>query len=234
MLASIHATTSAGSLTGGEIRGYLIDLAVVILGVTAAFALNSWWERRRHRQLEQKYYRNFEKDIDSDLEQLAGVIELNRAKRDKAARFVESLRSGSHTLDSSMEIIRDILTMLSFKPVRTTYSSLVNSGDFNSIGRFEFKADLVKLYDAYDEAAAKEGWLEDFVSRFAMPFIYGNLDLAANSIPDPELIHRAEFKNLVLGYYALLIQSVSGYEAVQTTGTGFMSRLKSRIGKGSR
>jgi hypothetical protein len=178
------------------------DDILSVTGVTAAFILNSLWERRRHKQLEQKYYKSFGKDVGSDLKLLAEVIELNRAKKDRAAGFVESIRKDCQTVDSCMEIIKDTLTIVPFKPIRTTYNSLVSSGDLNAMGNFEFKADLVKLYDGYEETASKERWLDDFISRFAMPFIYENLDLTTTTIPDPHLIRSSRFKNLVLGYYA--------------------------------
>jgi hypothetical protein len=223
------SATLAGGLSSRDVMGYLIDLAVVIAGVTAAFMLNSWWERRRHRQLEQKYYRSFGKDVGSDLKLLAEVIGLNRTKRDRAARFVESIRKDDQTVDSSMAIIQDTLTMFPFKPIRTTYSSLVSSGDLNALGNFEFKADLAKLYDGYDETASKERWLDDFISRFAMPFIYENLDLTTVTIPDPQLIRSSRFKNLVLGYYALLIQNLEACETAEKTGMEFMARMKKRM-----
>jgi hypothetical protein len=229
LFSSLSTAASASGLSGRDVTGYLIDLAVVITGVTAAFILNSWWERRRHKQLEQKYYGSFGKDVGSDLKLLAEVIELNRAKRDRATRFVESIRSDCQTIDSSMEIIKDALTMIPFKPIRTTYSSLVSSGDLNAMGNFEFKADLVKLYDGYEETASKERWLDDFISRFAMPFIYENLDLTTTTMPDPHLIRSSKFKNLVLGYHALLIQNLEACETAERTGMEFMARLKKRM-----
>jgi hypothetical protein len=227
--SSLSTAASASGLSSRDVTGYLIDLAVVITGVTAAFILNSWWERRRHKQLEQKYYRSFGKDVGSDLKLLAEVIELNRAKKDRAAGFVESIRKDGQTVDSSMKIIQDTLTIVPFKPIRTTYNSLVSSGDLNAMGNFEFKADLVKLYDGYEETASKERWLDDFISRFAMPFIYENLDLTTTTIPDPHLIRSSRFKNLVLGYYALLNQNLEACETAERTGMEFMARLKKRM-----
>lgn len=234
MPALVAAPSPARTSPPGAPTGYLIDLAVVIIGVTAAFMLNSWRERHLERQRERKYLAGFETDIESDLAQLREIITQESARRDRMASYIASMKAGSETMESSTAVMVDVMTIVRFKPNRTTFTSLMNAGHMNSTGDFAFRARLVRLQDEFDSVAEKEEMLREFVSGFAMPFTYGHMNMMGGAFLDAGVVKTPGFRNLVLGYSTLLSQNLEAYlvleGVVEDFREGVRRRLKRRAG----
>jgi hypothetical protein len=56
-------------------KNHVVELIVVIIGITSALALNNWNENRLSENLETKYLQSLTKDIASDLQQLQELVE---------------------------------------------------------------------------------------------------------------------------------------------------------------
>lgn len=67
---------------------HFIELVVVFIGITAAFALNSWWENHKQAQAERMYLNDFSQDLLSDAESLQTIIPSNEAKLSRVGRFL--------------------------------------------------------------------------------------------------------------------------------------------------
>lgn len=211
------------------LTGYLLDLAVVIIGVTAAFMLNSWRERHLERQRERKYLAGFETDIESDLAQLREIIGRETARIDRMASYIGSMKDGSQTVESSAAIMVDIMTIVRFKPNRTTFTSLMNAGHMNSTGDFSFRARLVRLHDEFDSVAEKEDMLREFVSGFAMPFTYEHMNMIGGAFLDAGVVETPGFRNLVLGCSTLLGQDLEAYLALEGVVSDFRDDVRRRL-----
>ncbi len=231
VLPAVAAAAAADSTSppAGSPTGYLLDLAVVIIGVTAAFSLNSWRERRKDLQRERTYLLGFERDTESDLAQLAELTGQESARSVRAASFIDSMKAGVASIGDATLMMTDIMTIVGFKPNRTTFTSLMNAGHMDATGDFAFRASLVRLQDEFDTVAEKEGWLREFVSRFAMPFIYDHMDLSDGSFTGPGIVDSPGFRNLVLGYSTLQSQNLRAYEELGSTLSTFRGELRRRL-----
>ncbi|MDM7992535.1 MAG: hypothetical protein QUS11_04420 [Candidatus Fermentibacter sp.] len=221
----------APAIPPGILSGYLIDLAVVIIGVTAAFMLNAWRERHLDRQRERKYFAGFETDIESDLVQLREIVGQESARRDRMASCIASMKDGSQTIEAGMAIMMDVMTIVRFRPNRTTFTSLMNAGHMDSTGDFAFRARLVRLHDEFDSVAEKEEMLREFVSGFAMPFTYRHMNMIGGTFLDAGIVKTPGFINLVLGYSTLLNQNLEAYLVLEGVVTDFRDDVRRRLGR---
>lgn len=209
--------------------GYLIDLAVVITGVTAAFLLNSAWDKIKRNQLEKKYLASFLNDIESDLKLAQETVESNKQKSDRSKAFIELIKTDSHSADKALEIFQDIATINQFAPKMTTYISIVNSGNLSIMRDFELKEKLIHYYKSFEEIKLKEKISNDFIFNTAIPYMYKNVDLLNHKIIDPDIIRENDFKNIFLGYFALSGQLLEAYETLKESNEKISACLKKSI-----
>jgi hypothetical protein len=64
--------------------------------------------------------------------------------------------------------------------------------------------------------------------RIAVPFVFENMDLVKKTFPTAQSIRSQTFRNLVVGYYALLTQNIEMYKALAGMNTLEKKRLTAR------
>lgn len=191
----------------------LIDLAVVFIGITAAFMLNSWRETRDEKEQEYRYINGIFRDIELDANNLELIIAQNNAKREKFKSFLESYTQNSASKDSAEVIVFEMANIIPFRPQNSAYESLINSGKLNIISDYELRENIVSYYKDYELLFIKEKLASDYLNSYVVPFIFKNIDITNNKILNKEIIRSLEFKNIIAGYYALLIQNTEAYRA---------------------
>ena len=71
-------------------RDQLINLLVVIIGISAAFQLDNWREGRKQRRNEKVYLENLINELDIDLNELDTLVEFQKIEI-RALRNVKDL-----------------------------------------------------------------------------------------------------------------------------------------------
>ncbi|MBN1151541.1 hypothetical protein JXA84_10030 [candidate division WOR-3 bacterium] len=195
--------------------GYIIDLAIVTAGVSVTFILNSYWEKVKMIRLEKKYLDDFMRDLQHDLDIAQQLTEQNRKKNKRAKAFTESIKQNTHTPENSIEVFQDIATINQFTPKMSAYVSIVNSGNLNIIRNYDLRNKLVSYYISFEEIKLEEKISNDFAFNTAIPFMYRNIDLLNHKLINSDCIYATDFKNIFIGYFALLQQVLDGYETLK-------------------
>lgn len=209
--------------------GYLIELVVVFIGITAAFMLNNWRENFKDNQLEQKYLNSLFDDIVYDSQQLKIILAANENKLNQAKRSIEILTTGDLATDSAAGLLASILTNYPFTPETSTYESIKYSGNFNILSDYELKEALILYYQSFEEARFKEQIYNDYIHEYAIPFVYKNMDLLNQTIKTPTAVRGHTFNNLVVGYYALFGQVIEMYQVLVEMNQKLKKRLAEEI-----
>jgi hypothetical protein len=192
-----------------------IELIVVFIGVTAAFMLNTVREDYKDTQSEQQYLNSFLNNLSYDSALVKEVIDFNRSKIERLNGYIILIKSDNLTVDSAAVLCGDMSANFQFSPKTITYESIVNSGNFGIISNYKLKEELIRYYKGFDDMKLKEQIFNEFLKDYLIPFIYANFDMLNQKIKTPNAIKGHSFSNLVLGYYALLSQSLESYEKSQ-------------------
>lgn len=128
-------------------KNKLIDLVVVFIGVSIAFALNNWQQNKNSNVLHQKYLVSLRGDLIKD----QGVIQNDLKRLDTISFKIERLiaySSGTNISGDSLGYyISGILTQTIFRPNNHTFQSIINSGDITNFGDVNFVKGLGELYN---------------------------------------------------------------------------------------
>ncbi|KAA0226677.1 hypothetical protein KJ068_04785 [bacterium] len=205
---------------------HFIELVVVFIGITAAFALNSWWENHKQVQAERMYLSDFSQDLLSDAESLHAIIPANEAKLNRVGRFLwQDLQNNQWPVDSAAAILVETLSAQTFAPKNSTYESIKNSGNLGLLSDYRLRKELIAYYEIFSEVALKERVYFEWLNAFILPFINANMDVLKREIKTEPAIRNHVFKNLIAGYYVFLQQNLDMYKTVQTMNDSLKTRL---------
>ncbi|WP_421763964.1 DUF6090 family protein [Ekhidna sp.] len=129
---------------------YLIELVIVIVGVTIAFWLNTRAESIKENQTLKNYYTELLSDLKQDSVLLANSIKLNERKVNLMVRAMGLYGQVPVNRDSIFIYSQQVGNYYFFEPNDITYQSMINSGDFKLISNLELKRQLVSLYHRYE------------------------------------------------------------------------------------
>jgi len=213
---------------------HTLELVVVFISITAAFMLENWRENRKERQLEQKYLDSFRDDLSADAGVLNAIIPANAAKLERAAKFLwVEMKNNNWPVDSAAVILANMMTVDPFQRKKSTYESVKNSGSLGVLSDYEMRAKLVLYYDSFEDVGIKEKLYFDWLNAFVFPFINNHVDIAAQKILSVQAVRGPLFKNLLVGYYALLQQNLQTYQSMNRMNAAVRAKLSQHREDGS-
>ena len=68
---------------------YVVEILVIIIGITLSFAVDEWKDLRQKRELEQVYLKSLLSDLEQDLRELDEVMEETRLVIDKGEELLD-------------------------------------------------------------------------------------------------------------------------------------------------
>ena len=191
----------------------ILDLLIVIIGITIAFRLNNWNESRKTNTEIKSYIKSFYDENKSNQQDLANAIKLLKLKE----KDVDSLKQILISKDYSNKRIRVLVSSMSseiaFDPTTITMQNITSSGKFDQIGSFKLRKDIMSTYDSYKTSAELESLLSHYGSQYISPFFFKNVRLSNFSSIHSNFVKNPLFTNIVIGYDVLLSQLLKGYES---------------------
>lgn len=189
----------------------LLELVVVFMGITLAFALDRWNETEKTQQLEEKYLQSFRDDLAQDYENLEARIAHADTTRMKIRRAVELLESEPAKLDSIAMLLIPMMHVVKLDTKRSTYESITGSGNLSILSNYELKQALAD----YDQYAELSGMAFDvyntYVHDFVIPLFMDNLDFSKGVFIDSTVVRHYKTLNITLGYQTLIDQNARFY-----------------------
>jgi hypothetical protein len=137
---------------------YLVEIIVVIIGITISFAISKYQEDSRNRKLAHVYLEDLKEDIKSDIQSLDIVIQ----KTDSVIRSGQSLLNQSDAAKISLtkkdlvNLVRAIIARPNFISKNATFSSLKTSANFQLIEDIQLKTLLFEYDQDYQTIKAME------------------------------------------------------------------------------
>ena len=197
-------------------RAHFIELLVVIIGISIAFALDGWSERKKDKQLEINYLNSLKSDLSRDRQDMLNVIDSTNTIIGHIGEAFQLIYSGANSKQYRTHHITSAYTASYFYPNNGTYISLVNSGSLNVITDFEVKSKLADLYNVnYRELERVDNVIRKLVDDMIYPFMITNIEFGKQRgvLNDASALKSNEAINMLGSYFNFLRTRKSTYQA---------------------
>lgn len=193
-------------------KSKLIDLLIVIIGITIAFQLNNLNESSKSKTQEKDYLKSFYKENRDNESSLSLALEFAFNTKNDIDSLKQILLSKNYEDDRIKNLSASMMALSDFNPSLITMENITASGDFELISNFEYREKIIDTYNSYQTTSQLEGILSDYVNQYVTPFFFENVRFSDFTSLKENFIKKPEFENIVLGYDALLTQKLKGYE----------------------
>lgn len=138
------------------VRGYLVELVVIFVGVALAFAVENLREDLNERAVGDRYLNDFRQDLQADAQMLQAQIETRRTQLKNALTVLEFYEGRAVEPQLFFEAFYPAMLSFSARPNRNTLTEVLNSGSLRLIRDDRIRTGLLDLYATYDDIAATE------------------------------------------------------------------------------
>lgn len=132
----------------------VLELALLVLGILIALAVDGWMDDRRDARTERQYLELLVRDLDRDLEVLAEFIAFEEQQTAGGILAYRALRSG--VVPEDREAVATALSTLisrrTLRLTRATYTDLLSTGHLRLIRSAALRDRIVGLYEANERA----------------------------------------------------------------------------------
>jgi hypothetical protein len=158
----------------------VIEILVIILGVTLSFAVDEWKDEREKRQLEKVYLKSLLSDLREDVNDLNEIIDETRQVIAKAQTLMTVAERTVHDSLNRVQFVNDIKFITkrpNFIANDATFSDLKGSGHLHLLTDFTLKNSLFKYYKRYESIQAVETAERDAVISIMGPYLIRRIGL---------------------------------------------------------
>ena len=199
---------SVSSLIRDMWPAYLIEIFVIILGISVSLALEQWQERSKESRLENIYLNNLLSDIEVDIQSLHNVSLGTQKILDRGNELLGYARNPGKNISSGQVVadVRSIFGRPKFFSSDATFSDLKSSGNLQLLKDIQLKnllfayysqALIIKEMQDAEQLATITLSGNYFLKRFPL---HDSDSLTALSQPDGivDVIKNFEFENNVI------------------------------------
>ncbi|MEQ9299755.1 MAG: hypothetical protein RIF33_14375 [Cyclobacteriaceae bacterium] len=188
-------------------KDHLVNLVVVILGISIAFYLEGWRGDREDRKLEIKYLNDLALDLEYDeqlLDTLLIVDSINIMKMDD----ILNRSANGQRMDFDGTFL-DLVYYVPFTPKSVTYETIVNAGKLEVISSYEVQNNVVFLYNQlYGGVSAWDQYLTAHINGYIKPITMKGVKIKSDQISS-SLLRNEEYINAIVINKNMLSSSMS-------------------------
>ena len=161
---------------------YLIEVLVIILGISITVAMEKWRDDIKEQHLEKIYVQNLASNINTDQSSLASVIQRTDKiieKGNELMLFLQNPKDSPIAADQITENVRAILDRPKFQSNDATFSDLKSSGNLHLIKDIQLKNILFSYYTTTQTIKEVQDAEQMATINIAGPFFLKRFSLAA-------------------------------------------------------
>jgi len=161
----------ADALRSAQWGRVLLELALIVVGILIALAVDSWIDDRRDARAERQYLEQLAQDLERDLAMLEESLHFEQTQVDNSALAYRALRQG--VAPEQREAVASALGTLTARRTlrlgRATYTDLLSTGNLRLIGNAGLRDRIVRLYENNERAQMiRDRNNQEFVDRMYM------------------------------------------------------------------
>lgn len=149
-LPAVRQTNKVMGLIKEMWPAYLIEIFVIILGISITLALEEWRDSSKEKRLEQIYLKNLLTDVEQDLQSLKSTSASTQKILDQGSEILTYIKNPANKDMSFSRFnadIRDILARPNFISNDATFSDLKSSGNLHLLEDIQLKNWLFAYYN---------------------------------------------------------------------------------------
>lgn len=175
-------------------RIYLMELIIVVVGITIAFQVNVWYEAQKTRELDINAITNLQKELIINLEEFESLAEYRVEITDATRKLVNILEEGTFNTSDLQPLLFTILRTSTPDLQSNASAFYVNSNYSNE--HLELKSELLVL-DTYLQELVElsEGYSERKDMFYFNDAMFEAVDFAQRKIVDLRYFQSRSFKN---------------------------------------
>jgi hypothetical protein len=155
------------------------EIAIVIIGITIAFALNNFADDKKDRQAKKQYLQSIVADLDNEKNHLEDNISLFKSKISIINSLFPYLYGKKDGRDSVHNNIFLLAQIVHLNKHDVTYKTLVNSGDLGLFNDFDLKKALENHYSVQSAMALDYKRQNAILENHLGYFMIENMDFYA-------------------------------------------------------
>jgi len=175
----------------------VVDLFIVIAGITIAYQLNNLKESRDERVLEKFYFEGIAADLEKDIREYEDNLAEFTHDRKFAAGTLARMQKGIDVSDSVGIAVLNVVSTKTFEGHNNTFSTLMGSSGLSIIQDQGIRSMILDHYRLYASIERFEKENADLIARFHTHFTsvidYGRV----GQVLDREAANNAQSKNLL-------------------------------------
>lgn len=196
---------------------HFINLFVVIIGISVAYALNNLNESTKVENLQKTYVQSMIDDLDVDLQDLDSMI---LQDKEDLIIFQRVMAAGSHPLsnDSSALALSRIASMSTFNSRNITYESIKSSGKFELLD-LKLRIDIIEFYHhGYDQINEIEEYYKNNFDNQIIPILLQsafNNEANGSAISEElnyDFLKKDGFRTILALHISFLTQKIQAYQ----------------------
>jgi hypothetical protein len=160
-----------------ELRGVqvVLELALLIIGILIALAVDGWIDDRRDERAERRYLELLQRDLDSNLEVLAEVLDFDERQAAGAAMAYRALRASAVPAQDQEAVavaLHQLTSRRTLRLARATYTDLLSTGNLRLIRNASLRDRIVDFYERAERTLAiRDRNNQMFVDQMYMPYL---------------------------------------------------------------
>lgn len=208
-------------------KDHLVNLVVVILGITIAFYLEGWRGAKADERLEDQYLMAIREDLKHDLEYLDTLMQINQEHLGIQTALSRASIQQPYTKDSLAYFMRMIQYSLPFTAQMTTYESMKFSGRVEIIGDFNLRNRIVELYEQYYRGMRQyDEAVHDHLTRYIQPFSIQELVYTGSNQLEDDFLHSNRFRNMIFPYLVLSQERLRFYRITRSAISDVLNEIE--------
>ena len=128
-----------------EWKSKLIDLLIVIVGISIAFQLNNWNEASKLDAEAKAYINSFYEENMLNETSLISALEFTESNKKGIDTLKQLLLSKKYTDKRVKTLTANMLRMENFNPSITTMENIIASGEFELINDIELRKQIISI-----------------------------------------------------------------------------------------
>jgi type II secretory pathway pseudopilin PulG len=160
---------------------YLLELLVVIIGISIAFSLENWSESKKKTKNEINYLSSLRTDLQEDIKEIQTIMDSSEVLIQNITELFSLLYRSQSSDEIKIHHVTSTYSAPYFNAKDGTYTSLVNSGALEIIENYELKSSISNLYNVhYDEMERLDDFVKNLVNNQIYPYMLAEIQFNRN------------------------------------------------------